>query len=58
MDIATGTLVDGASQGSEMGIKLLKKAQEMGENTLKLVESLPETKVSPPGMGTKIDLSA
>lgn len=57
MDIANST-VQAASSGSEMGIKLLKKAQEQGANSLQLINSLPAAAPSPKGVGENIDFSA
>ena len=55
MDISNSPVEAVASTGSELGIKLLKKAQEQGNSSLELIKDLPSP--SPEGVGTKVDVS-
>ncbi len=59
MDVAMGAATLAAQTGSEMGIKVLKQAQEMGEKELELIKSLPATEsANQVGQGQKLDVTA
>ena len=61
MDMAAiGSALSSAQTGSELGIKVLKEAQQMQAGSLELIQDLPSPAKSanPPGVGGGIDLSA
>ena len=58
MDVALGAATQAAATGSEMGIKVLKEAQQMGVKELELIESLPAQSANQEGQGGNLDVSA
>jgi hypothetical protein len=57
MQAVPAAAVDGASQGSAIATKMLKKANEVQAQDLQLIANLPEQpKANMPGMGSGIDV--
>ncbi len=58
MQPVSSAALQSASEGSQIGTKVLRKANEMQEQNLELVQTLPKPSASPAGMGMGIDVSA
>jgi hypothetical protein len=58
MQPVSSAALQSASQGSEIGTKVLKKANELQEQSLDLVKDLPKPAANPPGMGGVLNVQA